>query len=311
MLLRRFTDFILQGRVRAVVVVLLLSFVPVLSSFSILIAALVTLRKNIFEGALVTVATIIPLIFQYEMMPQDQQTSLMLGIVGITIVSNSVVWFFAYLLRRWGQWQGLLEISLVLGVLIVVGLHGYNPAMSAWWEQTLVTYADKALSAGAVATSAGVNLIDIKAEWGVFVKNYAPYATGFVIISVVMNVLLQLLMARWWETALFNPGGLRKELERIRLSRWMGVLFLAVLVLNYFNRSLALDIIPMVCGVFAVAGLSLIHYLVNYFIKGSAASWFWLLLIYLMLIGLFPYSLLVVAVAALMDTGLDFRKKLS
>ena len=57
MLLRRFTDFVLQSRIHAIGTAFVLTFIPWIGApVSVLIAALVTLRKGIFEGVLVLIA---------------------------------------------------------------------------------------------------------------------------------------------------------------------------------------------------------------------------------------------------------------
>ena len=42
----------------------------------------------------------------------------------------------------------------------------------------------------------------------------AIFASGF-----VASLILTLLLARWWQSALFNPGGFRKEFYALRLPR--------------------------------------------------------------------------------------------
>ncbi len=95
MLLRRFTDFILQSRFHTILFVFLLAFIPLIGSLSILIAALVTLRKGKFEGALAVCAASAPYIIGY-MLPADASQLVLPAWFVLTVVlaSNILVWFF-------------------------------------------------------------------------------------------------------------------------------------------------------------------------------------------------------------------------
>ena len=56
---------------------------------------------------------------------------------------------------------------------------------------------------------------------------------------------------------IYNPGSLRKELHRIRLSQLAGLLFLISMVFSYLGNSVVLDIMPVLYMLFCAAGLSL------------------------------------------------------
>lgn len=64
---------------------------------------------------------------------------------------------------------------------------------------------------------------------------------------------------------------------------------------------------PVMYMMFGLAGLSLIHYLMGLI---SKSSWFWLVLIYVGMIWLFPFSIVAIAIMALFDTWLNIRKRI-
>ena len=89
MFLRRFTDFVLQNRLQAMATAFITAFIPVIGSISILIAALVTLRKGAYEGALVAVAATLPYIISYfTAIPAADQVQMAVAMLAILIVSN-------------------------------------------------------------------------------------------------------------------------------------------------------------------------------------------------------------------------------
>ncbi len=307
MFLRRFTDFVLQNRVQGMATAFVSAFVPIIGSISILIAGLVTLRKGAFEGLLVLIAATVPYIITYfASPPAPEQALLAEGILGVIIVSNVLTWMFAIVLRRFSNWNITIEIAALLGVLVIVLVHLFNPDIQNWWASQLSVYFAKTtdvvnkLKATTDAAQSAPSEAQIQA-----VNTAKRFATGFVAVSVLFNALLQLLIARWWQAAIYNPGGLRKELYQIRLSHITGFAFVIALVLAFLGIDVALDMMPILCMAFFVAGLSLLHSIVS----KQKIAWLWLILIYMGIIWLFPLSIVIIAFIALVDTGFDFRKR--
>jgi hypothetical protein len=306
-ILRRLTDLVLQNRWYAVGAALLSAGIPLLGGISVLIAGLVTLRKGAIEGALVFFAAIIPSILQYYFVPLTvREAKIAFIFLGCVIIRNFLVWVFAVLLRRYSNWSLILECAILLGIVAIGMLHFFYPAIQSWWGQQLTAYFNKV---AAVMQETPGYYSQVRSQADIFkqlVTLLQPYASGLIITScVLLNALLQLGAARWWQAAIFNPGGLRKELYEIRLSKVIGILFVIGLVFSYRANAVALDIMPVFYSLFCIAGLSLVHNrlaLVKY-------SWFWLIVIYVVAVLLFPESANIFAVIALLDIAIDFRKR--
>lgn len=299
-LLRRVTDFILQSRSRAFGVAFVCAYIPLLGSISILIAGLVTLRKGALEGAFILLAATAPFLLSYYMAstPADQAEMALIAIMAV-VLGNILVWLYAILLRRYDNWSLILELSIIMSVVIIGAVHIFNPDIQNWWSTQLTAYFAKA--------TAGMPSTDIKMQLQA-VDVVKPFATGLVTLSILLNGLLQLLLARWWEVIMFaTPGTLRKELYNIRFGYVVGVLFALVLLLSFASNTIALDIRPVFYGLFFIAGLSLVHCLLS----PAKYGWLWLVLIYIALIVLFPKSIMVVALFALLDVLLDLRRRLT
>lgn len=301
-ILRRFTDFILRSRSQAMGVAFVCAYIPLLGSISILIAGLVTLRKSILDGAFVLCAATAPFLLNYYVAsPPADQAGMALITIATMVVSNILVWLFAVLLRQYNNWSLILELSILLGVIVVGAVHFFNPAIQNWWGTQLMAYFTKA-----TAMMNGLPNADIKIQLQA-VDMLKPYATGLVITSLLCNGLLQLALARWWQATLFAPGTLRQELYHIRFGYVVGVLFVAVLLLSVWNNATVLDMRPVFYGLFFIAGLSLVHCL----LASAKYSWFWLVLVYIALIVLFPKSAMALAMLALLDVLLDLRRRLT
>jgi len=229
---------------------------------------------------------------------------MILGVLKIALLGNVLIWLFAVLLRQYSNWSFVLEAAVLVGVIGVGLAHLLHPDLQGWWEQALGSYFSQTSGmVDALKATSDQSLQEIQA--GV-IASIKTYATGFLAVSILFNVLLQLIVARWWQSALFNPGGLRKELYQIRLGYLTAGLFVLLVLLGYFKSALALDEIPIFYAAFGMAGLSLIHYLIGSYLS---LNWFWLALVYLGIIVLFPLSMVAIAIIALFDTGLDFRKR--
>lgn len=302
-LLRKVTDFILQSRSRAFGVAFVCAYIPLLGSISILIAGLVTLRKGALEGFYILIAATVPFLLSYFLAspPADQVQMALMGIIAV-VASNIVVWVYAVLLRKYSNWSLILELSVLAGVMIIGAIHLFFPDIQNWWAAQLTT-----CFARATATAAGVANTDLSMQMQA-VNIIKPFATGLVILSILLNGLFQLLLARWWEVIMFAvPGGLRKELYNIRFGYVVAGLFVLIMLGSYIGNAIALDMRPVFSGLFFIAGLSLIHCVLSV----TKYRWLWLGLVYIGIVVLFPKSVIAIAVFALLDVLLNLRRRLT
>jgi hypothetical protein len=282
-------------------VAFLCAYVPLLGSISVLIAGLVTLRKGALDGALVLLAATIPYLLSYYMAPPPSAQAAIANIsLAAIIASNLLVWLFAIVLQRRNNWGLLLDLSVLPGALLVGAIHLFYGNIQDWWAVQLTAWfaktADIAGSLPVVNIHAQSQAIDI-------IKHYA---TGLIITSILLNSLLQLALARWWEGAVFNLGRLREALYQLRLSYTAGILFIVILVLSFWQNNVISDIRPVFYGIFCLAGLSLAHCLFS----TIKYAWFWLILFYTAVTFTFPQSIIIIAMIALLDVLLNFRKKM-
>jgi hypothetical protein len=299
MLLRRFTDYILRGRLQAMSTAFVLGFIPVLGLISSLIATLVTLRKGAQEGALVFVAATLPILLVYAGMPPDHGASDGISTIDIVVMIstiNVIAWVSAVILRRFSSWSWVLDLIGILTVIVIIVLHLQFPEIQTWWQNWLTNY----FAAVGLSQGDGPHLKDVTG----IVASIKNYATGLAAVMLSFYALLSLVIGRWWQDAMFNPGGLRQELMAIRLSYLVGTIFLLGLFLSFWGIPVVLDAMPILYMIFALAGLSLMHYLV----KAINVKWWWLITLYIVL-SIVPQSIIVIAMAGLLDTAFNFRKR--
>lgn len=305
MLLRRFTDFILQSRLQAMGAAFAISLIPLIgSSLSVLVAGLITLRKGAYEGTLVLCAGLAPYLMSYLIAsPESSQAQMFFIATTAVVVINVFTWLYAIVLRRYGNWNLVIEIAMFSGIAMVAVVHLFYPDIQSWWSSLVTGYMNKTLNQ--LAIDGAVIPDDTRASLMATTAQFADYATGMLVASLLFNALLQLVLARWWQAVIFNPGGLRKELHQIRLSYLSAMIFVAAIGLAVIGNAFGFDVMPVIIAAFCAAGLSLIHRM----LLPNKNSWFWLTLVYLGLIFLSQVGIVAVSILGLFDSLFDFRKQ--
>lgn len=304
--LQRFSNYVLTHRWQTVVLTFFLTFLPIIGVAGIIIAAFITLRKSIAEGAILMLAATLPYFFSFYVSGNHEAVPLAVwAAVGVAVSSNVLTWAFAVMLRRKANFSLILQIGTLIGVLVVSVVHLIYPEVADWWANQLQSYYTQATDLLKNASESAKSISDSQIEKINITKQYA---TGFMVAGILLNAMLQLIVARWWQAALFfSAHSFRRELQGIRLSQLAGALFIISMALSYLGNSVILDIMPILYVLFGVAGLSLIHYLFG--LMNSSHGWFWLSVLYITLIFSLPVSMVVIAFMALLDIWLDVRKR--
>src|SRR3990167_108333 len=309
MWLNRFTNYLLSHRYQTMALVFLSTFVPIVGVVGILIAALVTLRKDVLQGAILTLLAALPYVICFYV-TRKHETAVPIVVwaaVGVAVTSNVLTWVFALMWRRGTRWAGIIQIAALLGVLVVSVVHLIYPEVTDWWSNELQSYYTQAANVAETVASEVAVSPETKQQQLDAINVTRQYATGLMVAAVLLNAILQLLVARWWEVVVFAPRTLRRELCSIRLAPLTGVLFVASLILAYMGNAVVLDIMPILYALFCAAGLSIAHYFFG--VIRSQTAWFWVVLFYLIFIFSLPTSVILISVLALFDIWLDLRKR--
>jgi hypothetical protein len=303
MWLRRFSTFLLQQPLQGLLLTLCVSFVPLIGMIGIVFAAFVTLCKNIVEGAWFTLVATISLalsIYCFTKVPPETTPIILWVAIAAAVACNVLTYVFAVMLRKQASMSVILQVATLIGVLFISVVHLVYPGIADWWGmqlQPIAEHAQAMVQNAAPGSEARIQAINI--------NKY--YVTGAVVATLLLQAVLQCIVARWWQAIVYKPGLLQYELHRIRLSQLAGILFILSLFLAYWGNPVVLDIIPVLYTLFAAAGLSVIHYFFK--IVPSKTSWFWLSLMYLIIFFSLSTSCLLLAMIALLDIWLDLRKR--
>ncbi|PIE37250.1 MAG: hypothetical protein CSA53_06725 [Gammaproteobacteria bacterium] len=274
-------DYALQSRWRA----LLLAAVSVSSLLfgwlGAAVVALITLRKGISSGAWLVMWAVLPAAALAYYTGDASSLCLLLG--SFTL---------ATILRVTVSLPLTLIACIAVGVLVGLAMHLF--------AQTQIA----AISAGLEQTLASLNAqLSGQGNQALVVPNALQIA-GMLGLFSAIGSLLCLLLARFWQASLFNPGGFGDEFHALRLSRGLAVGLLLTSVLlgawqGGFSSWAMLLLLPL-----HVAGLAVVHAYTRQAGRGGV----WLLAFYLLWLLLEPVKLLIVLLA-LVDSWFDLRQR--
>ncbi len=300
--MRTLAAFIMRGRVQAVFAACTLALVSWVVPFLSLLAAaavgLPTLRKGVYEGGLIMAASIVVLGALGGALIGS-----MADAVGYGLLLWVPMWLTAAILRESGKLSTALGFVSIMGILMVTAVYWLHPDPSSIWMEGLERFF-KPLMDGASPD------LDADQLWNDFSAVAARYMTRIVSASLVISLMLGLLIARWWQSALFNPGGFRSEFIELRMHAafpysGIGALIVAVTA-NGGMAELALNLSLPLFALFLLVGFSVLHALVS-----RSKSWkAWLVGTYVALLFI-PYIIVPIALVGLSDLWFDWRERLS
>jgi hypothetical protein len=213
-------------------------------------------------------------------------------------------WLASIVLRETGQLALALVAVAGIGVLTVIALYSVYDDPASMWLAALRGRLEPLLS-----DSAGGAMADGEKLWKEL-SVFAPFLPGIVVGGAVMTVTASLLIGRWWQAILYNPGGFSKEFLRLRIPQTVGYFSAILLVCPWLLGSdwaqFAANLTGPLWTVFLLSGFSVLHNLFS----GGGASNFWLMGIYAATVFISPL-LLVIMLIGFTDIWLDWRKRIS
>ncbi len=274
--MRALAEIAMRGRTYAIGLSMAGAVLPLLTWVSASIISLVVLRKGAIDGAIVLLWTMLPLGVTVYFIGDPSSTTVAVGAA-----------ILAYVLRITVSWELTLVTTLLLSVIASL-VFQYTASDVLLVFVNLYMEIQKQLSVEMNYESAKEQFL------GVFAMGQAY--TMFAIV----------ILARWWQSQLYNPGEFKTEFHQIRAKPVFvsGLLLLSVACI-FFGDPLS-RWIPLLTMPLAVSGLAMVHWLGDFRSVGGV----WILIFYLLLIFFFQYIYPVLIVLALLDGYLNFRQRL-
>ncbi len=275
-MMRSFVEGLMSGRWQAAVVAFL--GIPVVSQA---VVGLVVLRCRTFDGALILLTLLVPILilmvlFQFKglvlLLPQM--------LMGLLIFGAAMILRYS---RSWSLTLAALAISGTLGAALI----RFFIVPSA----DLLAMADTMTAKGQTNTAFVDALAQVPID-DTYVGMMGIVMAGFSSASLIL--------ARWWQSLLYNPGGFRQEFHALRIEPKL-VLICALVQLAYsmlFGMGMGMLLIPLF-----FAGLGFAHWW-----SANRNTTYVLWVIYLLLV-LSPALAIFVAALGLLDSAFNLRKR--
>ena len=275
--MRALAEFVMRGRTHAIGTSMTSAMVPLLSWLNTAVVGLVILRKGALEGSLVLLWTLLPLgaILYFSREPDPSSVTALIGTA-----------IMAYVLRVTVSWELTLAIAVVLSAIGSLVFQYTAADVLVLIVEVFMDYS-KQFSVEMTYEAAERQIVGLYAMG----KAYA--------------MLALLVLARWWQSQLYNPGGFQKEFHEIRIMPVLSsVLVSLMLVCFLFNDQLGAWL-PLLTVPLVVSGIALVHWMVSY----REMSRNWLTFFYLFLLFFLQLAYPMLAALALVDSYLNIRQR--
>jgi len=285
--MRALADFIMRGRMQAIVVVAGSAALPMLFWLCAAAGSLVLLRRGLNDALGVLVWAVLPALAWWYF--GDPRTLLvLLGSFGL-----------ALLLRNRSSWPRVMLCSVGLGVLYAwaLGMVFGEPiaALATELQKVLPDMLSEAYQQLSVEEQTRLGALLI------------PVLTGLLAALLQIITLLSLMLGRYWQALLYNPGGFGLEFRALRFSPVPAMVLLAGMLLGP-SLGVQMAMLAPLCSVpLAFAGIALVHGLV----AKNRMSRFWLVGLYVTLVLFMQLIYPLLAVMAIVDSLFDFRGRAS
>lgn len=286
---------VMAGRLQAVTLALtfavLAVFLPPFSLLSGAVVALVALRVGM-RGGIEVAALAAAALFLLGLALGSP-----LGGLSYALSQWLPVLLLAAVLRATSSWSATALVGVLVAVLGVWITHLLVPDVGAWWQSLLEEMLKPLLQQDDAQARALREAL----------PRISGLMTGIVAVSGLLNALLALMLGRWWQALLYNPGGFGEEFRAWRLPGWAAVIAVGCfaagvwLQQDWMTEGGMLMLLP-----FFFQGLAVVHAM-NHALKWPGLVLFGM---YLLLILAMPQMVAMLTAIGAIDALADFRRRL-
>lgn len=285
--MRALAEFIMRGRMQATLVVVGSAALPLLFWLSAAAGSLVLLRRGLSDAVGILAWALLPAIGWWYF-GEPRTLLVLLGALGLACV-----------LRANPSWRRVLLFSIALGLV-------YGLVLGATFREPIEAMAQE-LSKLLPQMFDGVHQQMSVDDQALLQSLIAPILTGLLAALLQVVSLLSLMLGRFWQAALYNPGGFGAEFRELRFPPMLAMLLLVGMLLGP-SLGVEMAMLTPLCSVpLAFAGVALLHGLVA---KGRLSK-FWLVGMYITLLLFMQLTFPLLVVLAIVDSLFDFRGRLA
>lgn len=266
---------------------------PPLLLISLASLGLVTLRKGAREGLLVMAGCAALFVTMALVTTQSVRADLI-----VLVILWLMAWLVALVYRTMSTPAWMINSVGLIGMVGVIGFYLLVPDPAAFWLVLLEQHIKPVF--------VEQQLLANNEELDLLLGMLASVMTGGVAALVSIVLILSLLLARWWQAILYNPGGFRQEFYTLRLGKGTAMVLIALLLISLIGKfAIATDMATVLWLLYFFQGMAVIHGLIG--VTGLSIGW--LVSLYLLLIIMPNYASPVISGLGLVDTWFDFRRR--
>jgi len=279
--MRALAEFVMRGRTQAIAVAALAVSTQLLAVIGVAVVGLVTLRRGAKDGAVIMAWAQLPALL-YAVLFAD--ISGVMALFGVTAA--------ALLLRSSRSWPMALLFAVGAGVITALLFDTVAAAYVQQWlasvQQLFAEFSKQNPAGAAQIPPMSATLVSGALGWG-----------------TCCSVVVSLVLARWWQSMLYNPGGFRSEFHALRLPPAMALGLLAAAIgITAIGGDYAFWALIFTVPL-GIAGLALVHGVVGRMQWGRGA----LVGVYLALL-LIGWAKFILLLMALVDSFVNIRARL-
>jgi len=291
-------SFTMRGRSQATLVAavsaMLSLIVPLVGLISSAAIALVTLRKGADEGLVVgAFAGFAGGLLAFTALGSP------LPAVGFVLMLWLPVWVLGLVLRQTRSLALTVQVAALFGLLVVAGIRLFAADPATYWVELLEPARRSLVGSSVIDATVSERLVVQAARW----------MTGAFAATFCFQLLLALLIGRWWQALLYNPGGFGAEFRALRMRSEVAysALGLAAVVLLSDGAMWATELLLLLAPLFFLQGVAIVHNLAHAY----SAHRGWLIGFYGLLLLVMPYAEILVAGFGFLDNWVDLRTRVA
>ena len=218
-------------------------------------------------------------------------------VIYFLLVAWLPAWIAASVLRTVSL-AASLQVIAGLCVVAIIGVYTFFPEMGETWREPLDVLVQQLLE----QSQGQLSLQDLQGVQEMVIR----MIPGFLAFSVLFGTIMSLLLARWWQSVILNPGGFAQEFQALNLGRTTAMAAIVVIVaVTLAGSELWYAMLLVVLALYTTQGMSILHAV----FKARQLNKAWLYLIYLVMF-FSPEVAAMLILVGIADAWVDFRGRL-